>query len=248
MANPVRLMTWNVHSTFALNPSFDVRAALTLIEKWQPDIVALQEVDSRGRSENPFEVLADTIGGHSIHARSIVTADGHYGQFLASRWPWVREPAVLDISFKEREPRRAIGAEISTPAGCLHVVATHLGLSMRERRSQSRSLLQLARGSSCPTVVVGDFNDWFWAGSVRGILAKDFPVRTRFKTFPGGWPLLKLDRIYASSSITLARSFVDREGGRLSDHLPVIADIVLPCCGREQDELRPSAQENVSAG
>jgi len=46
----IRMMTWNVHGTFNLNPRFDVRPIVALIEKWKPDVVALQEVDSRGRS------------------------------------------------------------------------------------------------------------------------------------------------------------------------------------------------------
>ena len=122
----IRMMTWNVHGTFNLNPRFDVRPIVALIEKWKPDVVALQEVDSRGRSENPFSMLEEAIGGHSVHAHSIVTEDGNYGQTLISRWPWLSEPKILDLSFRKREPRRAIGAELRGPFGGLHVIATHL--------------------------------------------------------------------------------------------------------------------------
>jgi len=54
-------MTWNVHGTFSLNPRFDLQGVIALIEKWSPDIAALQEIDSRGRDDNPFALLEDAL-------------------------------------------------------------------------------------------------------------------------------------------------------------------------------------------
>ncbi|MDF3810663.1 MULTISPECIES: endonuclease/exonuclease/phosphatase family protein [Rhodopseudomonas] len=219
-------MTWNVHGTFTLNPGFDLPGVIALIQKWSPDIIAIQEIDSRSRDENPFDRLQSALGGSSIGALSIVTADGDYGQMLISRWPWARTPIVNDISFGEREPRRAISADILTPRGPLRVVATHLGLSIRERRQQAGSLLRLAEAADHPAVVIGDLNDWFWINSVRGVLAQRLRIRTRNRTFPSRFPLLKLDRIYGCG-IRLLASRVDPAARVLSDHLPVIADIRL---------------------
>ena len=223
-ATTVRIMTWNVHGTFSLNPGFDLPGVIALIRKWSPDIVALQEIDSRGGRENPFVAIENALGGHSIGAKSIVTTDGDYGQMLVSRWPWRCAPEVHDISYQEREPRRAITADIATPSGDLRVISTHLGLSIGERRDQAARLLQLAHDASSPAVVVGDFNDWFWISSVRGTLAERFPERTRLRTFPARWPLMRLDRIYGHR-VRIVRSETDRAAGAISDHLPVIADI-----------------------
>ena len=132
---------------------------------------------------------------------------------------------VHDISALEREPRRAIKAEIETPAGQVRVIATHLGLSIGERRAQARQLLELAGDASMTTVVLGDFNDWFWAGAVRAVLEREFPGRSRFRTFPAFVPVLRLDRIYCRPSHALRASFTDRRARLISDHLPVIADI-----------------------
>ena len=105
-------MTWNVHGTFTLNPKFDVDGVCSIIRHWSPDVVALQEVDSRGRTDDPFALLAKAVGDHSIDARSIVTKDGDYGQVLLSRWPFAEPPTISDVSYQEREPRRAIAARI----------------------------------------------------------------------------------------------------------------------------------------
>jgi len=160
----VRIMTWNIHGAVGRNPRFDLMRVVELIKRADPDIVALQEVDSRRRSDgdDTFALLHELLGVHGIGAKSITGADGDYGQLLISRWP-ITQSEVHDISYPEREPRRAIKAEIDTPAGPLRIVATHLGLSTHERRSQAKKLLDIAGQTPTTTVVVGDFNDWFRA-------------------------------------------------------------------------------------
>jgi len=196
-----------------------------LVER-EPDIVALQEVDSRRALADaavPFEYLPGAVGVYGIGAISLTGADGDYGQMLISRFP-VGQHEVRDISFGEHEPRRAIRAEIATPLGPLTVVASYLGLSISERRQQAEQLIELAAGDA-PAVVVGDFNDWYWPGSVRSVLSRILAGRTRFRTFPAAFPLLRLDRIYCRPRMALVRSFVDRSARAMSDHLPVIADL-----------------------
>lgn len=222
----VRIMTWNIHGTLSRNPHYDLLRVVELIRRWDPDIVALQEVDSRSAlagAANPFEYLAGAVGIYGIGAVSMTGQDGDYGQMLISRWP-VKTHEIRDISFGEREPRRAIRAVVETPHGPLTVVATHLGLSIRERRRQAAMLTELAAGEA-PAVVAGDFNDWFWPGSVRSVLSRVLRGRTRFRTFPAAFPLLRLDRIYCRPAAALTGSFIDRTARALSDHLPVIADL-----------------------
>jgi endonuclease/exonuclease/phosphatase family metal-dependent hydrolase len=223
----VRCMTWNIHGALGRNPRFNLARVVEFIKRHEPDVIALQEIDSRrpGMGEdNPFVVLQDALGSHGIGAKSITTIDGEYGQALISRWP-LASYEVSDISYGEREPRRAIRAEIDTPLGCLRVVATHLGLSFGERRNQARALLKMIGQDAMTTVVLGDFNDWFWAGSVRHVLRHVLPDLTRNRTFPAMCPALRLDRIYCRPFGTMARSWTDSTARHLSDHLPVIADV-----------------------
>jgi endonuclease/exonuclease/phosphatase family metal-dependent hydrolase len=200
-------MTWNIHGTLGRNPRFDLARVVELIRRWDPDIVALQEVDSRrslAGGANPFEFLTGAVGVYGIGAKSLTGVDGDYGQILISRFP-VTAQTIHDISFGEREPRRAIRAEVDTPQGPLIVVATHLGLSVHERRHQAALLAELAAGDA-PAVVVGDLNDWFWPGSVRAALTRVLGGRTRFRTFPAAFPLLRLDRIYCRPRQAMLRS------------------------------------------
>jgi endonuclease/exonuclease/phosphatase family metal-dependent hydrolase len=219
----IRIMTWNVHGTFNLNPHFELDGVCAIIEKWAPDIVALQEVDSRGRSDDVFGRLADSVGEHRVEARSIIAEDGHYGQALLSRWPFAAEPKITDVSYREREPRRAISACVRFPIGEVTVIATHLGLSIHERYAQARALVDLI--DKPRSIVLGDFNDWFWVKSVRRVLASHCPVHTRLRTFPSRLPVLWLDRIYATPGGKIVKAWTDRDARAYSDHLPVVADI-----------------------
>ena len=143
---------------------------------------------------------------------------------LISRWP-LTETVIHDLSFQEREPRRAIESTIATEFGALQFVATHLGLSLHERRAQVDKLLDIAGRKLGLIVVAGDFNDWFWAGSVRTALGHALPDHTRFRTYPSRLPLLRLDGIYCRPVGALTNAFTDPEARHISDHLPVIADV-----------------------
>ena len=116
-------------------------------------------------------------------------------------------------------------AKLSTPFGLLRVVATHLGLSIGERRAQVDALLALIGETPHTTVVLGDFNDWFWVNSVRKALAAQLPARSRLRTFPSRYPLFRFDRIYCRPVSALTNSRTDRFASALSDHLPVIAEV-----------------------
>ncbi len=130
-----------------------------------------------------------------------------------SRWPFAEPPMVTDVSYQEREPRRAIAARILSDQGEVKVIATHLGLSIHERHAQAHALAELVQPTR--TLVLGDFNDWFWVKSVRGVLARICPVRTRLRTFPARLPLMRLDRIYASRDLHDPLGLDRPQGARL---------------------------------
>jgi endonuclease/exonuclease/phosphatase family metal-dependent hydrolase len=223
----VRVMTWNIHGTVGGNPRYDLAGVVELIRRWDADIVALQEVDSRRKHAvdgNPFTYLQAALGHHGLPAKSITTDDGDYGQMLISRWPFAASE-IHDISYPEREPRRAIRADVDTPFGPMRIVATHLGLSIRERRSQARTLLDIAGGHGMTTMIVGDFNDWFWPGSVRSALSRELAGYTRYRTFPSRFPVLRLDRVYCRPGAALIRSYLDIQARACSDHLAIVADV-----------------------
>ena len=223
----VRVLTWNLHAGIGPDGRYDLGRIVKLVQKHDPDIVALQEIASRGRGEDsPFSFLAQALGTHAAEAKTVVAPDGYYGHALISRWP-LGEVAVHDLSVSRREPRGAIEATVATPLGPLHMSSVHLGLSWHERREQAAMLAAIAGTTRRTTVMLGDFNDWFVFGNVRRSLATLLPARTKLRTFPARRPLLMLDRIYCRPVSALVKYWTDHEARSMSDHLPVIADIRL---------------------
>lgn len=222
----LRVMTWNIHGGMGPDGRYDIDRMVALVRRADPDVLALQEVDSRRTpgKEHPLALLKRVLGHHGIAAAAITSPDGDYGQVLLSRWP-MTDTDVHDISVPGSEPRRAITAVVNAPAGKLFVLATHLGLKFVERQRQCRQLTELTTRSSMTTVAMGDFNDWMWPGSVQSVLAERLPGRTRHRTFPARLPLLKLDRVFCRPASALLSSRVDTAASAISDHLPVIAEI-----------------------
>jgi endonuclease/exonuclease/phosphatase family metal-dependent hydrolase len=221
----IRVMTWNIHGARPMFGPSDLPRVIEHVRRHAPDIVALQEVDARRRGDaRAFEMLAEGLGEHSAEARMAVAPEGDHGHVLLTRWPIVYRERH-DISVARREPRAALEAVIATPAGPLRAISVHLGLSLRERHRQARRLAELAISNTLPLVMLGDFNDWLWHGSVQHALRELFPGRTRFRTFPAAYPLLRLDRIYVRPARMLMDMRVDNDARAASDHLPVIADL-----------------------
>jgi hypothetical protein len=61
------------------------------------------------------------------------------------------------------------------PAGAFRLIAAHFGLTLTERRQQARRLVAIARPHAMTTVMLGDFNEWFWPASLRGALGRELP-------------------------------------------------------------------------
>jgi len=224
----VRLATWNIHSGRGIDGTYDLDRTIAILQRHDPDIVALQELDSRGREAAPLARLTEALGGHAAEARTITAPDGHYGHAVISRWPFTRT-RLHDLSESRSEPRAAIETWIETPFGAIHLTAVHLGLRFGERRRQAAKLAKIAEPSAAATVMLGDFNEWgFWRGPVRRTLAEVMQGRTHHRTFPSRCPMLVLDRIYCRPAEALIRSWTDLSARKASDHLPVIADIRLP--------------------
>lgn len=223
----LRVMTWNIHGGRGPDRRRDLQRVVDLVRRHEPQVIALQEIDSRGQATpDAFEFLSDALGGNSYATRSIRAPDGDYGHALISRWP-MAAASYHDISYKRREPRLAIETILDTPQGPLQLVAAHLGLSFRERLRQAEKLVRIVDEGPERSVLMGDLNDWIARSAVRRIFDRQFPGHSHLRTFPARRPILALDRVYCRPRAMLHRYWTDPEARFASDHLPVIADLNL---------------------
>jgi endonuclease/exonuclease/phosphatase family metal-dependent hydrolase len=107
-------------------------------------------------------------------------------------------------------------------------VITHLGLLPGERREQVRRLMDaLGRPTSRLVILCGDINEWFAVGRPLRWLHARLGRSPTLRTFPAGFPLFALDRIWVQPREAVVKLAVhDTPMARVaSDHLPLTVDV-----------------------
>lgn len=239
----VRVATYNIHKGVqGLGPGrrLEIHNLAHAVEQFDADIVCLQEVRSHHRKFERYFTRWPELdqagylspeGYEAVYRTNAVTRHGEHGNALLSRWP-VIGVGHTDVSDHRFEQRGLLHAQLLVEGVDVHVVVVHLGLIHASRERQVQRLGQfIAREvpASAPLIVAGDFNDWS-AQLLKPMAALD--LRTfegiRLPTYPARLPLLHLDRIFARGlrpvSAHVPHGLAWR---RMSDHLPLIADLEL---------------------
>ncbi len=225
----LRIATYNTHCGIGRDGRFSEQRILDVLREIDADVVALQELESRASGLDMLAWLARETGLAAIAGATLQRADGHYGNGLLTRCPVLGSEQV-DLSFRRREPRGAIAADVDCGGVALRVVATHLGLRPAERRAQVERLIPLFRWEpEHRAVLLGDLNEWFLWGRPLRRLHRYFEETPAPATFPANLPVFALDRVWAHpGSILRAIAVHATPAARAaSDHLPLVADLEL---------------------
>jgi endonuclease/exonuclease/phosphatase family metal-dependent hydrolase len=245
----VRVVTLNLHKGMCRLGRRSVLDELrTALRALDADVVCAQEVvgsvagspaaDRSVVDESHCEYLADAVWPRFAYGRNAATASGHHGNAVLSRWP-IDHVANHDASIGRGERRGLLHCKLSVAVDArgLHVICVHLGLRERQRAAQLSILCDLvdrAVGADEPVVVAGDFNDWrrradailLARSGLRNVHA--VTVGRSPRTFPSWRPWLALDRIYVRGVAAVRPiPLTARPWDRLSDHLPLAAEVTL---------------------
>ncbi len=243
---PLRVMTYNIHSCAGIDGKIRPERIARVINRFSPDIVAVQEVDSRRRRSGGHD-QADLIAAH-LRMKHVFHAmfeeeKERYGIAVFARHPFTvvksgfltpPEPRLF------REARGAIWLRFDQDDGPpIHFFNTHFGLGRAERRNQVDELLGNAWLGSLPdreaVVLCGDLNSMPNSYVCRRLRERFADAQLALRghrpqaTFSSVRPLLRIDHIFVS------RHFVVREVERpatvaalvASDHLPLCAELFL---------------------
>jgi len=223
----LRVASYNIHCGIGRDGRFNEERILEVLQEIDADVVALQEVESRASGIDMLEWLARKTGFHAVAGTTLLRADGNYGNGLLTRCP-VTRTRLLDLSFRRREPRGAISADLDCGGEPIRIVATHLGLRPAERRDQVELLLKLFRESPDDrAVLVGDLNKWFLWGRPLRKLHSYFKTNASPATFPAFCPVFALDRLWGhpASIVKDISVHCSRKARVASDHLPLVANL-----------------------
>ena len=232
-----RIVSYNIHKGRGMDGRTRIDRIARVLEKLEPDIVALQEVVSRDGSssqDHQAAYLADRLSHYFAIGETRKHRGAIYGNVTLSRHAFELTRHV-DLSVPRREPRGVLRTDIRLGRHLIHVFNVHLGTAHRERRSQAVRLvdedLLKALDISGARIILGDFNEWTHGLVTRTLSAefhltdlKDCLPRTR--SYPSVVPLLNLDHLYFDPHLDMERAWFQRTRLSLiaSDHLPLVAD------------------------
>lgn len=254
----LRILTLNIAHGRGLSPYQGLHRACTiernllrivrLLEREQPDIVALQEVDGSShwnRHINLLEFLAREAGyaySHlGIHNRRTGRLPLAYGNGLLSRFP-IENAETQAFGTAELGEKGFLYSEIQLPDGHLPVVNLHLDFRSRQRRiEQVERLIEYLearhRATGAETyfspIICGDFNSSHakerdavkhLIGYLEGHCAYQL-LPSGGKTFPSVLPMQSLDFVFVPPTHEVRRCEVLRS--YVSDHRPVVVDLEL---------------------
>lgn len=155
LAGEVTLMSYNVKNATGLDGKRDYDRTASVITEAKPDVVALQELDSktkRSGGKDVLEELAKRAGMAGTYAKAIDYSGGEYGIGLLSK---EKPLSVKRIPLPGREEARVLlMAEFKNYCFCV----THLSLTREDSDASIDMIAKLAAESKKPFFVAGDFN------------------------------------------------------------------------------------------
>lgn len=226
--NTQRIMSYNIHHARGMDDVVDTERIGKLILEINPEVVALQEVDSVSARSGNIDTMADLAaqtGMYSSYSASIPLKGGKYGIGILSK---EKPLASYRISLPgATEARSALIVELTKYV----VVCTHLSLDAKEQVASVDLINNAISHYTKPVFLVGDLNARPESETMKGF-DKDWQVLNNPKqhTFPSKSPNITIDYFlgYKTNGQTYAKHqarVVDEKIA--SDHRPLFVDIRL---------------------
>jgi endonuclease/exonuclease/phosphatase family metal-dependent hydrolase len=227
----IRIASYNTHGGIGRDGHFVPKRIADVLKEMDADIIALQEVENRATGFDMLAYLKGETGFEAIAGPTLLRRGADYGNGLLTRFK-VMSVQRINLCVDRCEPRGAIDVELDCGGTPMRVLATHLGLRPAERREQIQRLLRtLESDRPLPTILMGDINEWFLWGRPLRWMHRHFEETPSPPTFPAGFPIFALDRMWVKPRGLLTKMEVHATplARRASDHLPLKAELNLYC-------------------
>jgi len=200
--NRVRILTFNILHGETLKGDFDLDYIASVIQKANPDLVALQEVDLRTNRARKLDLVSELglrTGLNPLFGRAMFFDGGEYGEGILSRYSFLSTRNNPLPAREGKEPRAALEVQVLLPEGdTLTFIGTHLDHTRDEtdRLAQAEELNKLFAGGDSPMILSGDLNARPESETMRKLLSVWTPSDKDFRpTIPSHEPRAKIDYV-----------------------------------------------------
>ena len=219
----LRLMCYNVRNCKGLDLKLDYDRCAKVIERVNPEVIAIQELDSmtsRYPGHYALGELATRLGMHDYYAPSIDYKGGKYGIGILSKEPAISvEQHPLPC---RKEPRTMIVAEFEK----FYFVCTHLSLVEEDQLTSANIIREIFASLNKPVIIAGDFNATPASATIKRFAEFCTILSNPSKfTFPANDPDRCIDYIMTNdASIQSVKAVVVNESVA-SDHRPLYVEV-----------------------
>ena len=214
----LKVMTYNVRHCAGMDLVLDYDRTAAVIAQQQPDVVALQELDSMtGRSGQRYQLgeLAHRTQYHPVFGAAIDYDGGKYGVGILTRETPL---STKSIPLPGDEPRVLLVVELQD-----YVIAcTHLDLEEEPRLASVPLIIEEAQRWQKPFLLAGDWNDAPNSELLQEMREYFTILSGNEASYPADKPTECLDyiAIFKGHSVeTLESTVIDEP--EASDHRPV---------------------------
>lgn len=236
-------MTYNIyHGEQAYDRGkSNLEQVAAVINRYKPDFVALQEVDSltdrsatfnNGVPRDLVQELARMTGMHGFFGKAIDYSNGAYGEGILSRFP--ARSGVYDLPTPSGgEDRALLTVTCTFPGGQEMIFAgTHLCHQHDENKlAQAEAIQAVFKDTRLPVIMGGDFNFRPDTGPYE-IITRQFQDAAVVKGDPQPTisyenPRARIDYIFISGDHSWTVKEVEVIRNNASDHMPVLVTLEL---------------------
>ncbi|NIM49903.1 MAG: metallophosphoesterase [Gemmatimonadales bacterium] len=229
----IRILAYNIRHGLGMDEQIDLERTARVIQRLDPDVVALQEVDRRAERTGGVDqaaVMGELTGMHAVFGDFMDYQGGQYGMALLSKYPIA---ATTKHRLPEgREPRSALAATIRVGESGAEVIVVgiHLYATAEERYAQASRIVDIYENEGRPVILAGDFNSTP-ESEVMALLRQSWTIPAKGEdhlTFPSTEPDREIDFIIyrPRERFEVVESRVIHEP-IASDHRPVLLEVVL---------------------
>jgi len=230
------VVTYNINHGQGMDGLYSsIRIARTL-EQYEPDLVALQEVDmgtNRVNQDLQAEVIAKHLGMFYVFGKTVNYIGGEHGNAILSKYPIISSQNS-DISPDiTSERRRLLRVTVDLEFRTLKFYSTKFGIMDEEKEYNSRRIGKFLKrmDPNEPVILGGDLGVKPFSTSLSSLMKSLIDLGTRFNnpmtTYPTSLMSRRLDYILVNKYVEPVEYEIpiDSLSTISSDHLPIVAKV-----------------------
>lgn len=251
----VKVMSFNIAHGLGMDGVTNLERTASILEDSCASIIGLQEVDrffgERSSFIDQLEWLGNRLGMYTAYGANLDFASDQenmpnqqYGNAILSKFPitYSKNHHMTPVKqwYGNDEQRGVLEVVIEIGDVAINVFNAHLSLKDEELKLSVKEILALTEQSKFPVIVMGDFNAPPFYAPIRKMNRHFTDAFLKQKrgdayTYPSPYsynmtgvelkPVTRIDYIFFGPEIEVAQTATISTN--VSDHLPIVADLVL---------------------